>query len=257
MGGDSDIDELLFRQGSLLLKVGSKYGINQDWIDLARGYIGDIVWPSDNNPADIKIQEPCPENRSDEDFKDFVEGTARKMVYDSLGGRFDCQEIDDTKKEIYSYVLGMVNSLMLKVARKENLNPDEEAFIRYSEVPVYLHVKITSTIKDDESGIYGVNPYTLSSLFALSMLKHLYEYTFKALDMYRTDLHNKSSRSIQVKRVIEEIKNFQLDILDNISRLNKVIHNKKMEYYKELELNLEAVKKFEEILTKYFPRHRD
>jgi len=253
-GGDSDLEKLLYMSGSLLAKAADKYGsaFNQTWIDLARGYTGDIVWLEDNDPLSVKEITPCAGNKKDEDYSDFTDGKAQANV-DAGGLNFKCQDIADTNKSMYNYVYTMVSGITDKLKSKQSLTDEEQAFISKSPVPVFLHIKMAIAQKSD-ANFSELLSERLAYVYSIKQLKDLYETTYKMLEMYGKDIANTQADSSLKEGALKEIRKYQKNVASEIMRLNRAASIHSDAYMKAAEHYLEEQKVFADIVQNVLRR---
>jgi len=226
-GNDTDLDVLLYQSGSLLSKAAQKYGTDYspDWVALIRGYIGDLYLTVADNMLSVKETGPCEDNKWDENYSDFVNGTAMMKP----DGSETCTQIADAKKSMYDYVRATLNAIDLRIKTKQQFTPEEQNFIQLSPVPVYLHLKIARAQNIDTDFI---DQFTLdlAYAYAVKQLKDLYETSDKMLTRYRKDIYNKNVVNVFKDGALKNIENLQDRIRPEIRRLDEVLY-KKIELY--------------------------
>jgi len=226
-GNDTDLENLLYQPGSLLSKAANKYGYDAAWVDLIRGYVGDLYLMSSDNPLSLKKIDPCLENQWNENYSDFVQGTAQTKQE----GSETCAQITDNKRSIYDFTKTTMDSIVAKTAKGSGaaLTGEEQQFIELSPVPVYLHLKMAKVEKMESAFIETVSQ-EVAYAYAVKQLKDLYELMDKMLSRYHKDISNTNAANTFKDAALNNIKDLQARIKPELVRLDGKLREKITEY---------------------------
>ena len=131
----SDIKDI-FGGGAILANAGQKMGLAEEYTDMIRGMIGDIMVASPDTTGTTFVGKeipPCGENANKE-IDAILNGTAFKRP--KTGGA--CTQIADTNKNLYQYVNDQITAISVKIKTKEALAAPELAFLNSTPMPVAL-----------------------------------------------------------------------------------------------------------------------
>ncbi|MBI5642623.1 MAG: conjugal transfer protein TraH [Deltaproteobacteria bacterium] len=250
-GNDADLENLLYQAGSLLAKAASKYDSDYDtkWVDLIRGYIGDLYLTSSGNPLSLIKIEPCLDNQWNENYGDFVQGTAQMKEE----GSEDCTQITDEKSSIHDFTTTTMKNIITKTGKGSgtSLTGEEQQFIELSPVPVYLHLKMAKVEKMENAFIETVSQ-EVAYAYAIKQLKDLYELMDKMLSRYHKDISNKDEVSNFRDNALKNIKDLQDRIKPELVRLDGKLREKITDYDFKAARFFDRQKEFNNIVRHVF-----
>ncbi|MBI3755295.1 MAG: conjugal transfer protein TraH [Deltaproteobacteria bacterium] len=223
--GDADLTALLYTKGSFLGKVAQKYNIDSKWMDLARGYIGDLYTIEDDNPAYATNIAPCPQNNLAENYADLVNGTG----FLRGGGSADDTCVQAAGSDsVRSYVSKHMDAVVNAAKNKSLLPSDTKTFISRSTIPAYLNI-ISFIVVNDPGAVENLKD-KFSTLYAIKQFTDLYENVTKALETYQSLVEKKARGKLYVMDYINKAAVLQANIKKNMDVLSVKLHEARKEY---------------------------
>ncbi|ORJ61310.1 conjugal transfer protein TraH [Geothermobacter hydrogeniphilus] len=129
----------VFAGGSVLQNVAAKVGMtNLDYLDLIRGYVGDVYIEAPNAATGFgayKVvgDDPCEKNTG---LDDFINGDAEGRP---TGGA--CAPITDANRNLQVYVQNMIQAINTRYTSRQPLTSTETDFMNAMPLPVSLILK--------------------------------------------------------------------------------------------------------------------
>jgi len=139
MSGCSTEFRDVFAGGSVLQNVAQKAGLtNTDYLDLIRGYVGDVYIEAPNAATGFgayKVvgDDPCEKNTG---LDDFINGDAEGRP---VAGA--CTPITDAHKNLQQYVYNQISAINQKIRNRQWLTASNRQFINTMPLPVTLILK--------------------------------------------------------------------------------------------------------------------
>jgi len=126
-------------QGSMLANLNQQIGLNesQDFIELLRGFIGDIELKS-GGPRGVTVNSvpPCSSNNQ-KTVDNLVNGDVQKRSLDSD----TCVPVPDANANLTAYVKNMIVGIAGTIQNRQSLTPDQISFIQSNPLSVLSVIK--------------------------------------------------------------------------------------------------------------------
>ena len=139
VGCPDEVTAIFFRQGSMIANLNEKIGLNesQEYIELVRGFIGDIVLEMDG-PRGVVINTvpPCSGNK-EKTVDNLLNGDveARRLSDDQ------CVSVGDSRANFTEYVKQMIIDIAGSYQNKTPLTAAQVAFINSNPLSISLVIK--------------------------------------------------------------------------------------------------------------------
>jgi len=139
VGCPDEVTAIFFRQGSMIANLNEKIGLNesQEYIELVRGFIGDIVLEMDG-PRGVVINTvpPCSGNK-EKTVDNLLNGDveARRLSDDQ------CVSVGDSRANFTEYVKQMIMDIAGSYQNKTPLTAAQVAFINSNPLSISLVIK--------------------------------------------------------------------------------------------------------------------
>lgn len=173
-GCPAAIREVFATPGQTVLSaMAEKKGYSLEYIDLARGFTGDILISeveSANGTRQITpiVIPPCEQNKP-EAVENFFSGQAYRRPADGSS----CILIDDANANLSLWANNKFNGIIAKMRNGVSLTPEEETFINTLPLPAYSALKI-AVISDQPGSIIGLLSNMTARAYAYGMMSDLY-----------------------------------------------------------------------------------
>ncbi len=180
-GCPTDLKDIFATPGRTVLEgIALKKGYPTRYIDLARGFTGDIgisQVTSPNGTVQIvpRFIPPCEENKADA-IENFFTGRAYQRPSD--GGT--CTLIADVNANLIQWATRIMQGLADKMETGTPLTPTEVAFIDSLPLPVYSALKF-AVATDQTAGTIGMLAEVTARAYAFNMMSDLYHMTIKGI----------------------------------------------------------------------------
>ena len=172
-GCPQDIKEVFLNNfsgasSSLLHNLGAnKMGVNQAYIDVVRGLVGDIQLEAPANGYVISYIPPCPENAAD-DSKHLLDGKTKAKGLDGA-----CYLPASTNADLTRYFQNEMSAIAARIRTKQPLTAAQTAFLQGSPLSLGLVLK-TAVGTEMEGQTIAVMADITAKAHALQMLADLY-----------------------------------------------------------------------------------
>ncbi len=229
-GCPTDIKDV-FGGGAILANAGVKMGLNDGYVDMIRGLIGDLrVTTPDQTGTTFSSKEipPCGENANKE-LDAILNGTAYKRPAD--GGA--CTPVTDTNANLYQYVNNQLNAIAVKIKTKTPLEANETNFVNSTPVPVTLILR-SAVASKTESVMIPQMSVIIAKGYAFYLLADLYG---KAGQIYHyarlIGTGAVAAKDCQIAQLADPLNKFSM--FD--SRLNRIVQAAQADYANALQEN--------------------
>lgn len=164
----------VFAGGSVLEKAGAKVGItDNDYLNLIRGYVGDIFIQAPNPALNIQAykvvyDKPCDQDKG---LKEFLDGTAQGKPTNGA-----CATITDANRNLRQYVQARLVSIANRYRNRQHLGGADQDFINASPLAVGLVLK-TAVGEQQEGQIVAQLADVTAKAYAYAILTDMYAKT--------------------------------------------------------------------------------
>jgi conjugative transfer pilus assembly protein TraH len=174
-GCPQDLKDVFATSGSLIANLSEKIGLkNSGYVDLIRGYVGDIIILEGANIFTAAYVGPCEKNKKMRP-DGFINGRAQ-----ARNASMACYEITDKNKDLENYVRTKMLTLANHIRYKQKLNQADLDFITANAFPV--HRSLTLAVRmEQESLIVNELSIVVARAFAMRMLDDLYTKAYSLL----------------------------------------------------------------------------
>ncbi|BDV41574.1 conjugal transfer protein TraH [Geotalea uraniireducens] len=166
--GCPDEVRTVFGDGSVLENLAAKRGMSSDYVQLIRGFIGDVIVQSPATSGTTYRAQYIPPCDKNESFSSFIDGTAQRRA---SGGA--CADITDANKNLLTYVNGQMQAIAGKLKARQPLSADEETFLKSTPLSVGLILK-NATATNTEGEVIGKLSEVTARAFGYYMLLDLF-----------------------------------------------------------------------------------
>lgn len=173
-GCPAGIREVFATPGQTVLSaMAQKKGYFLEYIDLARGFTGDILIleaVSENGTRQIfpLFIPPCEQNKP-EAVENFLSGQAYRRPADGSS----CTLIDDANANLSLWANNKFNGIVTRMRNGVSLSIEEETFINTLPLPAYSALKI-AVLSDQPGSIIGLLSNMTARAYAYSVMSDLY-----------------------------------------------------------------------------------
>ncbi|WP_168059753.1 conjugal transfer protein TraH [Candidatus Manganitrophus noduliformans] len=174
VGCPAGIREVFATPGrTVLAAMAEKKSYPLEYIDLARGFTGDILISeaeSENGTRQIfpLFVPPCEQNKP-EAVENFFSGQAYRRPADGSA----CTLITDANANLSLWANNKLNGIVTKMRTGFSLSPEEETFINTLPVPAYSALKV-AVISDQPGSITALLSNMTARAYAYGMMSDLY-----------------------------------------------------------------------------------
>lgn len=174
MTGCSTDFRSVFAGGSILEQAGARVGItNADYLNLIRGYVGDIFIQAPNpalniNAYKVVYDKPCDQDKG---LKDLLDGTAQGKPTNGA-----CSTISDANRNLRQYVQNRLSGIASRYRNRQPLSTTDQAFINASPLAVGLVLK-TAVGEQQEGAVIAQLSDVTAKAYAYSILTDMYAKT--------------------------------------------------------------------------------
>lgn len=166
-GCDQTVKDTIFKPGSLLANLGSKIGIDDDYIAQVRAEIGDIHINSKADLYRADRKAPCKES-SDGDTK--APESGQMFIMDDS---YACSQVPATEGISTEWVMNKMNSIATAIRTQGDLGPGDEEFMLNSPIAIYPVLKLAVGTQSEASIIGSMASFTAKA-YALQFLVDIY-----------------------------------------------------------------------------------
>jgi conjugative transfer pilus assembly protein TraH len=187
---DEDFKALI-KEGSVLAnflgRVNSKYS---SYVDLMRGYVGDVVIskPSGSENVVIGVVAPCSQNDPSR-AQDFLEG----KIYKRADGSESCTLVNDEKRSLFDYVHTNIVGIYDKIKKRNSLTSSDESFMAAMPAPLLLGLKVAVATGADDASLFQLSDI-MAREYAFMIISDLYQAIggalYKAEEVYTKARYN-------------------------------------------------------------------
>lgn len=179
---------------TVLQAIGRYRGYPDEYIDLARGFIGDVLivetvdsnGSRQNKPIPIP---PCPENKPDS-IENFFTGNA--YMRPANGGA--CTRITDVNANLVEWSSNKLLSIEGKIRNSQPLSDDEQAFINNIPLPVFSALKMA--VSSYQSGaVIGMLSSVSARAYAFGMVSDLYNMAGQSIHLANSLIAKKGQKA--------------------------------------------------------------
>ncbi|MBI3803484.1 MAG: conjugal transfer protein TraH [Nitrospirae bacterium] len=180
-GCPTGLKEIFATPGKTVLQaIAEKKGYPPAYIDLARGFTGDIgitQLTSANGFTQIEpiLIPPCEQNKS-EAIDNFFTGQAYLRPADGSG----CQLITDANANLNQWAGSKLQGIATKMQLSQNLSADEEGFINTLPLPAYSALRV-AVISNQPGSTIAILSNITARAYAFSMMSDLYHVALQSL----------------------------------------------------------------------------
>ena len=139
-GCPTDIRDLFGSTGSVLDRIGGKLALDQSYINLIRGIVGDIIMRVEEKEFSPRYETFCDKNKIFS-VDAFLDGGAEEKSYNPATDTCACVQIPDVNRSLRTYVRLRLMTTINAMKTKTPLAPTETDFIRFCPIPVSLALK--------------------------------------------------------------------------------------------------------------------
>jgi conjugative transfer pilus assembly protein TraH len=174
MAGCSADFRSVFTGGSILEQAGARVGVTSaDYLNLIRGYVGDIFIQAPNpalniNAYKVVYDKPCDQDKG---LKDLLDGTAQGKPTNGA-----CTTISDANRNLRRYVQNRLSAIAARYRNRQPLSPADQAFINASPLAVGLVLK-TAVGEQQEGAVIAQLSDVTAKAYAYSILTDMYAKT--------------------------------------------------------------------------------
>ncbi len=174
MAGCSADFRSVFTGGSILEQAGARVGVTSaDYLNLIRGYVGDIFIQAPNpalniNAYKVVYDKPCDQDKG---LKDLLDGTAQGKPTNGA-----CTTISDANRNLRRYVQNRLSAIAARYRSRQALSPADQAFINASPLAVGLVLKTAVGEQQEDAVIAQLSDVTAKA-YAYSILTDMYAKT--------------------------------------------------------------------------------
>lgn len=162
-GCPQDVKDIFVTEGSVLAHISAKMSVSAPYIDLIRGFIGDVKIK--NNSGDAVPMSPCGQN-DPQRVDDFVTGKAHQQ--NSAG---NCSPITDVNANLYDYTFKKIKDAYDAIKTKQGTL--DEDFFKHIPLPVILALKAAVQTGADDTAIAQLSEITAKE-YAYMIMADLY-----------------------------------------------------------------------------------
>ena len=226
-GCPSDLNIVFNTPNTTVLQAIGRYrGYPDEYVDLARGFVGDVLigetvdsnGSRQNKPVPIP---PCPENKPDS-IENFFTGNAHMRP--ANGGA--CSRITDINANLVEWSSNKLLGIETKIRNSQPLNDDEGAFINTIPLPVFSALK-TAVSSYQSGAIIGMLSNISARAYAFGMVSDLYNMAGQGVHLASSLIAKKGQKATVncqvelIEPVVEEVKK----MLPHIHRLVSNIYS--------------------------------
>lgn len=178
-GCPSDIKDI-FGGGAILGNAGTKMGLSEEYTDMIRGMIGDVLVSSPDSTGTTFVGKEIPScgENANKEIDAILSGTAYKRPKTGEA----CTQLGDANKNLYQYVNDQITAISVKIKTKEALGTSELAFLNSTPMPVTLILRSSIARKTETIDIpqmagliaKGYAFYMLADLYGKASQVHAY-----------------------------------------------------------------------------------
>ena len=169
-GCPPDVKDIFATTGSVLDHLGTKFGASQDYINLMRGFLGDVALQNTPNGVYFATyMPPCPQNKN-KTVDNLIDGNAQA---ETASGPSSCQPITDTNRDLVQWASNMMSNITLKMKDKFALGTDEVNFLQEIPLPLKLILKYAINT-GQESSMTSQMSDVAARAYAFAMMRDLY-----------------------------------------------------------------------------------
>ena len=191
-GCPADVKALFANTGSVLDHIGSRFSVTQSYIDLMRGFVGDVVLQNNGSNAYYATYTPPCDYNKDKDVDNFLEGNVQAK---SSAGT--CYQITDTNRNLVQWVSGMMATISTKMKTRVALTSQEEGFVKTIPLPLKLIMKYSIQTRQ-ESVMSGLMSDVVARAYAFAMMSDLYYKASAVMEKaYSLSTYQKSAADTQ------------------------------------------------------------
>lgn len=238
---------------TVLQAIGRYRGYPDDYIDLARGFIGDvlIVATTDangsrqNKPIPIP---PCPENKPDS-IENFFTGNA--YMRPANGGA--CSRITDINANLVEWASDQLLGIEGKIRNSQSLSNDEEVFINNIPLPVFSALKMA--VSSYQSGaVIGMLSSVSARAYAFGMVSDLYNMATQSIHLANALIAKKGQKAT-VTCQVELIEPVVAEVKKMLSHIHGLMSNIYSDYARvaveasAINTLVDRYEKFEDIVS--------
>ncbi|PKN69020.1 MAG: hypothetical protein CVU54_11965 [Deltaproteobacteria bacterium HGW-Deltaproteobacteria-12] len=139
VGCPDEVTAIFFRQGSMIANLNAQIGLNesQEYVELVRGFIGDIeLQLAGPRGVIINAIPPCSGNKG-KTVDNLLNGDVEKR---SLASGL-CVPVSDARSNLTEYVKQMIMDIASNYQSRTNLTPAQVAFINSNPLSIALVIK--------------------------------------------------------------------------------------------------------------------
>ncbi len=194
-GCPADLKDLFATPGQTVLQaIAIKRGFPTAYVDLARGYIGDVQIQQEtsaNGTTQIvpKIISPC-ENNAQSSIDNFFMGNAESRPAD--GGA--CVNITDTNANLVQYSTTILDRIVLNMNSQSPHLAPEIAFIENVPLPVYSALKFAVATNQQNNIVITLSDL-VARAYAFNMMSDLYRFAINGINTTNKILANQGNAS--------------------------------------------------------------
>jgi len=186
---------------NFLTTINASYS---SYVDMMRGFVGDVIITNTTNGPDIAMIPPCGQNDPTR-VQDFLDGNVYKKT---TGGT--CTLITDTNRSIYNYVHNKIIGIFNKIKNKQALSTSEEQFMATVPNPLLVSLKAAVETGADSAAIVQLSEVTARE-YAYMILADFYNSIasaiYKAEEVYtKAPYDRKSCKTEFIKPVVEALR---------------------------------------------------
>lgn len=191
-GCSNDIKTLFAQQGSVLEKEAAKLGLDANFVDIARGLVGDIKIEQQvqdgRTDLAVKIIPPCAQNKK-ANMEDLLHGEMWAKA-----GNEQCYQIQDVNRNIVDYVSQKISRIASRMKARMPLDASDQAFINSNPTGVWMALR-TSIGTDQESVVGSLISELTARAYVYRMLSDIYTTYIAITEKIDAAVENQASGS--------------------------------------------------------------
>jgi conjugative transfer pilus assembly protein TraH len=212
----ADLIDVFGTGGSILEHLATRLNIPAIYVDLIRGYAGDIDITVTGGIVQGTIIPSCFENNA-YSLDDFLKGDV--YMKDNAGS---CVQITDFNKDLLQYVSGNLLGIMNNLLIKQNLTASQKSFLDSIPLPIYTVLK-SSVGTGQEAVIISLLSDVTARAFVYMMLADMYKLLH--------DLINEGRRIITSQQGPDAGKSSHECMIEKFDDLEKKLEDMKSDAY--------------------------